>query len=218
MILQAIQNSNNFYINNFVSIFKVCAAPLVLISAFNAYNSTSLNMGVQVLTLLMQLHLSAVLILVTNDIKESNLKDASDYMIKPFFFLGPLLLVGLAVGLATLLGFILFIIPGIYLLGKLFYGQYYLLLRGKNAAASIEQAWLLSHEKSWRNGILISFLVISITFVTSFVTIPFSNFLTSQASLALFIVQIIGFLFTVYMNIFMYTLFLQDEHEARAIN
>ena len=119
MILQAIQNSNQFYLNNLFNILKVCFLPLILLALLIPLISLTTNIALQGLIILMQLHLSAVLMLVTADLKNSDLKDTFNYMIKPFFYLGPLIAVALVVGLLALFGFSLFIIPGIFILGKL---------------------------------------------------------------------------------------------------
>ena len=216
MILQAIQNSNQFYLNNLFNILKVCFLPLFLLALLIPLISLTTNIALQGLIILMQLHLSAVLMLVTADLKNSDLKDTFNYMIKPFFYLGPLIAVALVVGLLALFGFSLFIIPGIFLLGKFVYAQYYLLIRNKTVTESLELSWRLSNEKSWRNGFLIIFAALAVVSLTVTFLTPVVGLITSNESFSLFIIQILGFFFTIYLNVLIYTLFLMDEnHETK---
>ena len=89
MILQAIQISNKFYLNNFFKIFNTCALSVITISALSIYtNSANTNslMVVTIMSTLLQIHLTGMLMLVTADIinKQNEKRIANHLMLRPF--------------------------------------------------------------------------------------------------------------------------------------
>ena len=163
MILQAIQISNKFYLNNFFKIFNTCALSVITISALSIYtNSANTNslIVVTIMSTLLQIHLTGMLMLVTADIINNSQQSTINYYIKSLFYIISLGVVGLIVGIVLILGFVAFIIPGIFLLGKLIFAQYFLILKGKGIVESLELSWKTESNIAWNLGLTIFIIVL----------------------------------------------------------
>ena len=126
MILQAIRISNQFYLNNFLRIFQTCILSVILVSALSAnspYLTSSSSIVSVILSTFLQIHLTCMLMMVTADIINNSQQSVINYYFKSVFYVVPLLLVGLIVGFALILGIVAFLLPGKNILGKLIFAQ-----------------------------------------------------------------------------------------------
>ena len=94
MILQAIKISNQFYLNNFLSIFQTCILSVILVSALSAnspYLSSSSSIVSVIVSTFLQVHLTCMLMMVTADIINNSQQSVINYYFKSVFYIVPLL-------------------------------------------------------------------------------------------------------------------------------
>ena len=217
MILQAIKISNKFYLNNFYRIFQTCFFSVILVSALSAYSPNlfaSTSIASLIISTLLQVHLTCILIMVTVDIINKSKQSVINYYFKSFFYIVPLLIVGLIVGFVLILGFVAFILPGIYLLGKLIFAQYFLILRGKSVFESIELSWQINSEKAWNLGLTIFGVVLLWGLFISSVSSLFVNDNNALEPGLIFLTSISSFIvLNIYLNTFLIHLFIIEENQ-----
>ncbi|HIE49633.1 MAG TPA: hypothetical protein EYP94_06020 [Gammaproteobacteria bacterium] len=165
------------------------------------------------ITALLQVHLTGVLILVIADISNNSFQSTINYYFKSLYYILPLFCVSILTGLAIVFGFFAFLLPGIFILGKLIFAQYFVVLRGKGVFESLELAWNLDSSRAWNIGITVFSLmllggVVIILFITSFINEP-----NNIEPAILFITSILSFiLINVYLYTFLLHLFLIGEN------
>jgi len=216
MILQALTKSNQFYVKNIFKIINTCVFPLLLVSVLSSYsvnNNENSSLILTFITALLQVHLTGVLILVIADISNNSFQSTINYYIKSLYYILPLFCVSILTGLAIVFGFLAFLLPGIFILGKLIFAQYFVILRGKGVFESLELAWNLDSSKAWNIGITVFSLmllggVVIILFISSFINEP-----NNIEPVILFITSILSFiLINVYLYTFLLHLFLIGEN------
>jgi hypothetical protein len=216
MILQALTKSNQFYVKNIFKIINTCVFPLLLVSVLSSYsinNNENSSLILTFITALLQVHLTGVLILVIADISNNSLQSTINYYIKSLYYILPLFCVSILTGLAIVFGFLAFLLPGIFILGKLIFAQYFVILRGKGVFESLELAWNLDSSRAWNIGITVFSLmllggVVIILFISSFINEP-----NNIEPVILFITSILSFiLINVYLYTFLLHLFLIGEN------
>ena len=216
MILQALTKSNQFYVKNIFKIINICVFPLLLVSVLSSYsvnNNENSSLILTFITALLQVHLTGVLILVIADISNNSLQSTINYYIKSLYYILPLFCVSILTGLAIVFGFLAFLLPGIFILGKLIFAQYFVILRGKGVFESLELAWNLNPSRAWNIGITVFSLmllggVVIVLFITSFI-----NETNNIEPVILFITSILSFiLINVYLYTFLLHLFLIGEN------
>jgi len=208
MILQALTKSNQFYVKNIFKIINTCVFPLLLVSVLSSYsvnNNENSSLILTFITALLQVHLTGVLILVIADISNNSFQSTINYYIKSLYYILPLFCVSILTGLAILFGFLAFLLPGIFILGKLIFAQYFVILRGKGVFESLELAWNLNPSRAWNIGITVFSLmllggVVIVLFITSFI-----NETNNIEPVILFVTSILSFIF---INIYLYTFLL----------
>jgi hypothetical protein len=91
-----------------------------------------------------------------------------------FARLGPVLVVSILVGLATLLGLIVFIIPGIYICVRLAVSTQALVIEGRRGAEAMRRSWDLAGGHWWHTALtmLVAGLITGV--VNAVITAPFS--------------------------------------------
>ena len=216
MILQALTKSNQFYVKNIFKIINICVFPLLLVSVLSSYsvnNNENSSLILTFITALLQVHLTGVLILVIADISNNSFQSTINYYIKSLYYILPLFCVSILTGLAIVFGFLAFLLPGIFILGKLIFAQYFVILRGKGVFESLELAWNLDSSRAWNIGITVFSLmllggVVIILFISSFINEP-----NNIEPVILFITSILSFiLINVYLYTFLLHLFLIGEN------
>jgi len=216
MILQALTKSNQFYVKNIFKIINTCVFPLLLVSVLSSYsvnNNENSSLILTFITALLQVHLTGVLILVIADISNNSFQSTINYYIKSLYYILPLFCVSILTGLAIVFGFLAFLLPGIFILGKLIFAQYFVILRGKGVFESLELAWNLDSSRAWNIGITVFSLmllggVLIILFISSFISEP-----NNIEPVILFITSILSFiLINVYLYTFLLHLFLIGEN------
>ena len=217
MILQAIQISNKFYLNNFFKIFNTCALSVITISALSIY-TTSVNTNslivVTIISTLLQIHLTGMLMLITADIINNSQQSIINYYIKSLFYIVPLGVVGLIVGIFLILGFVALIIPGIFLLGKLIFAQYFLILKGKGIVESLELSWKLESNVAWNLGLTIFTMILIWALFIGSISSPFLNDQGALEPFFIFLTSVSTFVtLNIYLNTFLIHLFIIEENK-----
>ena len=216
MILQAIKISNQFYLNNFLRIFQTCILSVILVSALSAnspFLSSSSSIVPVIVSMLLQVHLTCMLMMVTADIINNSQQSVINYYFKSIFYIMPLLLVGLIVGFVLILGFVAFLLPGIFLLGKLIFAQYFLILRGKGILESIELSWEITSEKAWNLGLVIFGMVLMWgLFISSLSSLVISDSNVLEPGLIFFTSVFSFIVLNIYLNTFLIHLFIIEEN------
>jgi len=217
MILQAIKISNQFYLNNFLRIFQTCILSVILVSALSAnspFLSSSSSIVPVIVSMLLQVHLTCMLMMVTADIINNSQQSVINYYFKSIFYIMPLLLVGLIVGFVLILGFVAFLLPGIFLLGKLIFAQYFLILRGKGILESIELSWEITSEKAWNLGLVIFGMVLMWgLFISSLSSLVISDSNVLEPGLIFFTSVFSFIVLNIYLNTFLIHLFIIEENQ-----
>jgi|TARA_B110000438_G_C15820156_1_gene653988 hypothetical protein len=214
MILQAIKISNKFYINNLFKILNKCAIPLIFISALSAYSSNLSNnvIFITIISTLFQIHLTCLLILVTSDIINNTSQSLANYYFKAIYYIVPLIGIGLFMGAVLLLGFMAFILPGIFLLGKFIFAQYSIVLDGKTITEAIELSWKIDSKKAWDIGLAIMSMVALWGFCIATISSYFMNSDNNINPAFIFISSLLSFsILNIYLNIFVITLFFGEK-------
>jgi hypothetical protein len=118
------------------------------------------------------------------------------------------------VGFGLLLGFAAFIIPGIFLLGKLIFAQYFLLLRGKGIFESLELSWEMESGKAWNLGVVIVIMVLMWGLLVGTVSSYFVNDNNTLEPIAIFLTSVFSFMIlNIYLNTFLIHLFIIEENQ-----
>jgi hypothetical protein len=91
-----------------------------------------------------------------------------------FARLGPILVVGILVGLATLLGLIVFIIPGIYIGVRLAVSIQALVVEGKRGTEAMRRSWDLVGGHWWHAAFTLLVAALLTGLVNAVITAPFS--------------------------------------------
>ena len=216
MILQAIKISNQFYLNNFLRIFQTCILSVILVSALSAnspYLSSTLSIPSIIISTFLQIHLTCILMMVTSDIINNSKQSVINYYFKSIFYILPLFFVGAIVGFALILGFVAFILPGIFLLGKLIFAQYFLLLRGKGILESIELSWAIDSEKAWNLGLVLFGMVLMWGLFIGSISSLFTSDNNTLEPVLIFLTSVFSFIvLNIYLNTFLIHLFIIEEN------
>jgi hypothetical protein len=216
MILQAIKISNQFYLNNFLRIFQTCILSVILVSALSAnspYLSSTLSIPSIIISTFLQIHLTCMLMMVTSDIINNSKQSVINYYFKSIFYILPLFFVGAIVGFALILGFVAFILPGIFLLGKLIFAQYFLLLRGKGILESIELSWAIDSEKAWNLGLVLFGMVLMWGLFIGSISSLFTSDNNTLEPVLIFLTSVFSFIvLNIYLNTFLIHLFIIEEN------
>ena len=217
MILQAIKISNQFYLNNFLRIFQTCILSVILVSALSAnspYLSSTLSIPSIIISTFLQIHLTCMLMMVTSDIINNSKQSVINYYFKSIFYILPLFFVGAIVGFALILGFVAFILPGIFLLGKLIFAQYFLLLRGKGILESIELSWAIDSEKAWNLGLVLFGMVLMWGLFIGSISSLFTSDNNTLEPVLIFLTSVFSFIvLNIYLNTFLIHLFIIEENK-----
>jgi hypothetical protein len=155
-----------------------------------------------------------MLMMVTADIINNSQQSVINYYFKSIFYIMPLLLVGLIVGFVLILGFVAFLLPGIFLLGKLIFAQYFLILRGKGILESIELSWEITSEKAWNLGLVIFGMVLMWgLFISSLSSLVISDSNVLEPGLIFFTSVFSFIVLNIYLNTFLIHLFIIEENQ-----
>jgi membrane-anchored glycerophosphoryl diester phosphodiesterase (GDPDase) len=145
---------------------------VVVSTSFWAVASASL-LAALVGLLLYQVLTGAITRTIAAEVAGQNLDVEQSYRFG-FARLGPILVVSILVGLATLLGLILFIIPGIYIGVRLAVSIQALVVEGKRGTEAMRRSWELVGGHWWHAALTILIAGLITAVVNAVITAPFS--------------------------------------------
>ena len=207
MILNAISSGFTLYFNNFLAFTKIFLFPILLIgllsttadylSSLNGdyFVSTGLILAFQVI-FLTPLY-TGMAILIGRDIRIGSLNKLFGYVIVGAQLALKIFILQVIIGIMTIIGLALFIIPGLYIQFRFTYSVYYLVLEGHSILGSMDNLWNESKEVHWslfNAGVLLTLLTISLVLIIY----AFLG-LSSQEEMSL-ILSLIGNCITVYLQ------------------
>ncbi len=136
-------------------------------------------------------------ILIGRDLRNGSLNKLIGYMIVAAQLALKIFILQVIIGIMTIIGLVLFIIPGLYIQFRFTYSVYYLVLEGNSILGSLDNLWNESREVHWslfNAGILLTLMTIS------FVLIVYALLgLSSQDEMSL-VSSFIGNCITVYLQ------------------
>ena len=225
MILQAFKFTNVFLAKHFLNIFKISIFPvlfnILLIYWNKAYFRanpdtqspimTQDNLLTTLFSGLISLYVFSLLVQVVNDHYKKEKRTLLNYYFQAFYYLPNVFLASLIVGLAVAGGLMLFIVPGIYLLGRLLLVQLIVIVENKNFVESFSAgqdyakgySWTLSLAFLW---LLCLFILISIPF-SSLIFSPLGE-ISSLWIMASIVLALYNHTLAIYTYVFVYSLYL----------
>ena len=151
MILEGFNFSINFLKDNYTKIISLLSFPLILELALNIVLSSyitaeeSLAAILTFLGLILQTWAQCIVILFL--VKTESSKSNSDIYIYTFYKLPLIILWGLIIGIVITLGFLLLIIPGIYIYLRYAFYIFELLLSPKKSLEALRDAFSMTQGK-----------------------------------------------------------------------
>jgi hypothetical protein len=136
-------------------------------------------------------------ILIGRDLRSGSLNKLIGYFIVSAQLALKIFILQVMIGIMTIIGLVLFIIPGLYIQFRFTYSVYYLVLEGNSILGSLDNLWNESREVHWslfNAGVLLS--IITITFVLIVYAILG---LSSQEEISL-VLSFIGNCITIYLQ------------------
>lgn len=207
MILNAISSGFTLYFNNFLAFTKIFLFPILLIGLLSTtadylsslgedyFVLTGLILAFQVI-FLTPLY-TGMAILIGRDIRIGSLNKLFGYVIVGAQLALKIFILQIIIGIMTIIGLALFIIPGLYIQFRFTYSVYYLVLEGHSILGSMDNLWNESKEVHWslfNAGVLLTLLTISLVLIIY----AFLG-LSSQEEMSL-ILSLIGNCITVYLQ------------------
>ena len=151
MILEGFNFSINFLKDNYVKLISLLSLPLFLELALNIVLSSyiseedSLTAILTFLRLILQTWAQCIVILFL--VKTESSKSNSDIYIYTFYKLPLIILWSLLIGIVVTLGFLLLIIPGVYIYIRFAFYIYELLLSPKKSLEALRDAFSMTQGK-----------------------------------------------------------------------
>jgi hypothetical protein len=207
MILNAISSGFTLYFNNFLAFTKIFLFPILIIGLLSTtadylsslsedyFVITGLIFAFQII-FLTPLY-TGMAILIGRDLRSGSLNKLIGYFIVSAQLALKIFILQVMIGIMTIIGLVLFIIPGLYIQFRFTYSVYYLVLEGNSILGSLDNLWNESREVHWslfNTGVLLT--LITITFVLIVYAILG---LSSQEEISL-VLSFIGNCITIYLQ------------------
>lgn len=207
MILNAITSGFTLYFNNFLAFSKIFLFPILFIGLLSTAADYLFSLGedyfvfaafILVLQVIFLTPLyTGMAILIGRDLRSASLNKLIGYVIVAAQLALKIFILQVIIGIMTILGLVLFIIPGLYIQFRFTYSIYYLVLEGNSILGSLDNLWNESKEVHWslfNAGVLITFITIS------FVLILYAVLgISSQGEMSV-VLSFIGNCITIYLQ------------------
>ena len=207
MILNAITSGFTLYFNNFLAFSKIFLFPIVFIGLLSTSSDYLFSLGedyfvVAALILIFQVIFltplyTGMAILIGRDLRNGSPNKLIGYVIVAAQLALKIFILQVIIGIMTIIGLILFIIPGLYIQFRFTYSVFYLVLEGNSILGSLDNLWNESREVHWslfNAGVLLTLITIS------FVLILYAVLgISSQDEISL-ILSFIGNCITLYLQ------------------
>jgi len=220
MILDAIKFTNSLFLKHFskffVVVFPIYVMQFFVYLAFGSVpgnefgtSPSSTNIAQQFLSNLLTLYSYALVILLTNDIYKEKSRSVSSYFYQALYFFPKMFGIGLITGILVLFGFILFILPGFYLLARLLFSLYIGLIENKPILDSVKKSFEITKDQGWNlfgyiAAIMFPIILVLIVILAGFAVLLLPGNLNVYMAFGFFG----SFLTFIYLAIYIYRLFI----------
>ena len=218
MILEGFKFTNSLFLDNFTKFFVV-VFPIYVMQFFvylafgsvpgNEFGTSpsSTNIAQQFLSNLLTFYSYALAILLIDDIFKEKSRSVSNYFYQALYFFPKIIGIGLIAGILVVLGFLLFILPGLYISARLMFAPYIGLIENRPILDSVKKAYEITEGKGWKLigyvvAVIFPIIIILITILTGFAVFLIPENINAYIAIA----YLFSFLSFIYLAIYIYRL------------
>ena len=218
MILEGFKFTNSLFLDNFtkffIVVFPIYVIQFLVYLAFGSVpgnefgtSSSSTNFAQQFLSNLLTLYSYALAILLIDDIFKEKSRSVSNYFYQALYFFPKIIGIGLIAGILVVLGFLLFILPGLYISARLMFAPYIGLMENRPILDSVKKAYEITEGKGWKLigyivAVIFPIIIILITILTGFAVFLIPENINAYIAIA----YLFSFLSFIYLAIYIYRL------------
>ena len=218
MILEGFKFTNSLFLDNFtkffIVVFPIYVIQFLVYLAFGSVpgnefgtSPSSTNIAQQFLSNLLTLYSYALAILLIDDIFKEKSRSVSNYFYQALYFFPKIIGIGLITGILVLLGFLLFILPGLYISARLMFAPYIGLMENRPILDSVKKAYEITEGKGWKLigyvvAVIFPIIIILITILTGFAVFLIPENINAYMAIA----YLFSFLSFIYLSIYIYRL------------
>ena len=218
MILEGFKFTNSLFLDNFtkffIVVFPIYVIQFLVYLAFGSVpgnefgtSPSSTNIAQQFLSNLLTLYSYALAILLIDDIFKEKSRSVSNYFYQALYFFPKIIGIGLIAGILVVLGFLLFILPGLYISARLMFAPYIGLMENRPILDSVKKAYEITEGKGWKligyiAAVIFPIIIILITILTGFAVFLIPENINAYMAIA----YLFSFLSFIYLSIYIYRL------------
>ena len=218
MILEGFKFTNSLFLDNFtkffIVVFPIYVIQFLVYLAFGSVpgnefgtSPSSTNFAQQFLSNLLTFYSYALAILLIDDIFKEKSRSVSNYFYQALYFFPKIIGIGLIAGILVVLGFLLFILPGLYISARLMFAPYIGLMENRPILDSVKKAYEITEGKGWKLigyivAVIFPIIIILITILTGFAVLLISVNINAYIAIA----YLFSFLSFIYLAIYIYYL------------
>ena len=218
MILEGFKFTNSLFLDNFtkffIVVFPIYVIQFLVYLAFGSVpgnefgtSPSSTNIAQQFLSNLLTLYSYALAILLIDDIFKEKSRSVSNYFYQALYFFPKIIGIGLITGILVVLGFLLFILPGLYISARLMFAPYIGLMENRPILDSVKKAYEITEGKGWKLigyivAVIFPIIIILITILTGFAVFLIPVNINAYIAIA----YLFSFLSFIYLAIYIYYL------------
>ena len=218
MILEGFKFTNSLFLDNFtkffIVVFPIYVIQFLVYLAFGSVpgnefgtSPSSTNIAQQFLSNLLTLYSYALAILLIDDIFKEKSRSVSNYFYQALYFFPKIIGIGLIAGILVVLGFLLFILPGLYISARLMFAPYIGLMENRPILDSVKKAYEITEGKGWKligyvAAVIFPIIIILITILTGFAVFLIPENINAYIAIA----YLFSFLSFIYLAIYIYYL------------
>ena len=229
MILEGFKFTNSLFLDNFtkffIVVFPIYVIQFLVYLAFGSVpgnefgtSPSSTNIAQQFLSNLLTLYSYALAILLIDDIFKEKSRSVSNYFYQALYFFPKIIGIGLIAGILVVLGFLLFILPGLYISARLMFAPYIGLMENRPILDSVKKAYEITEGKGWKligyiAAVIFPIIIILITILTGFAVFLIPVNINAYIAIA----YLFSFLSFIYLAIYIYYLLInlnKTENES----
>jgi len=218
MILEGFKFTNSLFLDNFtkffIVVFPIYVIQFLVYLAFGSVpgnefgtSPSSTNFAQQFLSNLLTFYSYALAILLIDDIFKEKSRSVSNYFYQALYFFPKIIGIGLIAGILVVLGFLLFILPGLYISARLMFAPYIGLIENRPILDSVKKAYEITEGKGWEligyiAAVIFPIIIILITILTGFAVFLIPVNINAYIAIA----YLFSFLSFIYLAIYIYYL------------
>ena len=218
MILEGFKFTNSLFLDNFtkffIVVFPIYVIQFLVYLAFGSVpgnefgtSPSSTNIAQQFLSNLLTFYSYALAILLIDDIFKEKSRSVSNYFYQALYFFPKIIGIGLITGILVVFGFLLFILPGLYISARLMFAPYIGLMENRPILDSVKKAYEITEGKGWKLigyvvAVIFPIIIILITILTGFAVFLIPENINAYIAIA----YLFSFLSFIYLSIYIYRL------------